>query len=274
MSLIDQYTGFLESQPLWNSNDLFELIQFNTQELFETSTTDKVSEIIISENEVLGKRIERFFEHCINESIHYRIISKNIQVFKDKITIGELDFLLQDVSNKKLIHVELIYKFYVYDPNIKEELERWIGSNRKDSLLQKVQKLKTKQLPLLFKQETKSILENLELDRSVIQQEVCYLGHLFVPLSYINKKIPFLNNKCIVGYWIHLKDFTYDQYKDYLFHIPQKKDWVVNPKSCLNWSSYKTILKQLEMQLLQKKSPLLWSKSNEDSYARFFIVWW
>ena len=38
----------------------------------------------------------------------------------------------------KILHLELVYKFYLYDKNLGEkEIERWIGPNRSDSLLEK-----------------------------------------------------------------------------------------------------------------------------------------
>ena len=55
----------------------------------------------------------------------------------------------------QLIHLEVSYKFYLYDENLgKLESEKWIGPNKRDSLVQKTAKLKSKQLPILFHKET------------------------------------------------------------------------------------------------------------------------
>ncbi|WP_062058810.1 DUF1853 family protein [Aquimarina longa] len=278
MAIVNEYLGFLNSAPLWLDETLFEFSIFDFKELSKTnilpSDTDTLLGINNNQNEVLGKRIEHFFEHCILNSHRYSIISKNIQVFRDKITIGELDFILQDQLHNKIIHLELVYKFYVYDPQINIEMERWIGPNRKDTLLKKVAKLKTKQLPLLYKSETSHILESLHTHPTHINQQVCYLGALFVPLSLKNKNIPFLNNQCIIGFWIKSKEFTKERYSAYSFNIPLKKDWIVNPKYCTTWFSFEEIIVHAYKSLAKKKSPLLWMKSNGDSYERFFIVWW
>jgi len=54
-------------------------------------------------------------------------------------------------ENNKPIHLEIIYKFYLYDPSIGlTQLDHWIGPNRRDSLVKKLTKLKQKQLPLLY----------------------------------------------------------------------------------------------------------------------------
>ncbi len=273
MSLTHQYSGFLDSNVLWNTNILFELEQFDFKKLSISSSMPKRVEIAIRENEVLGKRIESFFEYCITASQRYKIIAKNLQVFKDRITIGELDFIILDLRKKEVLHIELIYKFYVYDPDTESELNRWIGPNRKDSLLEKIDKLKNKQLPLLFKSETRPILENLKIEQN-IKQQVCFLGNLFVPLSYLNKSLPLLNNKCIVGYWINFEEFISQVYGSHQFHIPTKQEWIIKPQDCNIWLPFDNIYDEVQLHYKQKKSPLLWMKRGENSYDRFFVVWW
>ncbi|WP_298311813.1 DUF1853 family protein [uncultured Aquimarina sp.] len=273
MSIKQQYAGFLDSNVLWKNVSLFELSQFDLQ--ISDDFIPNELPIQISENEVLGKRVEHFFEYFINSSKNYKIILKNLQIFKDKITIGELDFLLEDQQQNQLLHIELIYKFYLYDPKKSESvLERWIGPNRNDSLLEKVTKLKEKQLPLLYRSETIATLQKLDIEPNNILQKVCFFGNLFVPLSYQNKKISHLNNDCIVGYWIHSEEFTEEKYGSCLYYIPQKKDWVTDPKLNEIWYPFTSILDKLNTQLIKKKSPLLWIKSNEDSFSKCFVVWW
>lgn len=275
MPIINEYLGFLESNSLYINKKFLPIIPFNFVDLAKSDyCIDQHIKINISKNEVLGKRAERFFEYCITNSGQYSIIAKNIQIFKDKTTIGELDFLLKDLHKNKVIHVELVYKFYLLDPAIHGELQQWTGPNRKDSLFQKIQKLIHKQFPLLYQEETLAILQKTQIDPYTIEQQVCYLANLFVPLSLKKTTFPYINNQCIVGYWIPIKAFTLIEYGSYQFYIPQKKDWVIAPKHCDTWFSFKDIIEPIEVLLSQKKSPLLWMKSNEDFYQRFFIVWW
>ncbi|WP_103866316.1 DUF1853 family protein [Aquimarina sp. I32.4] len=274
MSIKNEYEGFLTSASLWINETLFDIPIFDIQTISETNISTNYSSINIREDEVLGKRVEHFFEYFITNSNRYTLLAKNIQVFCNKTTIGELDFILKDHLNDHILHVELVYKFYLYNPNITNELERWIGPNCKDTLLQKVHKLKTKQFPLLQKEETKSVLENIQINPDDIQQRVCYLGNLFVPFFMKNKILPKINNKCIIGFWITTKMFTSANYSSYLFYIPKKKDWIIAPKHCTTWFSYDSIIEQVQHSLIQKKSPLLWIKSNGEHYDRCFIVWW
>lgn len=273
MSIAHQYAGFLDSHLLWVDTGLFGLQQFNIQKPKTTTPTD--IPVTIPANEVLGKRIEHFFEYYISLHKNYTLLLKNLQIFKNKITIGELDFLVNDIKQNQILHIEFIYKFYIYDPAIgSTELKRWIGPNRKDSLLEKVTKLKEKQLPLLYHPQTINALSDLSIANTNIKQQVCFMGNLFIPLSYKEKSIPHLNKDCIVGFWIHSKDFTPEKYNDFLYHIPYKKDWIVAPKHCQTWETYTTILTQLKTHLSKKKSPLVWIKTKEDSFAKCFVVWW
>ncbi len=274
MNTTNQYVGFLGSKSLWTNTTLFDIPVFNFKDLDVSSLASKNVTFKIQENEVLGKRAEHFFKHCIITSTRYRLITSYVQIFKDNITIGELDYLIEDLQTKEILHIELVYKFYIYDPQFKNELHRWIGPNRKDSLLEKIEKLKKNQLPLLHKKETYSILENLNLDAKHIQQKVCYLAQLFTPISFEKKAIPHLNNKCVVGHWIRFRDFISDLQKHFLYYIPEKKNWPVDPKHCPTWFTHGEILPVIESKLSQKKSPLLWRKDSEDSYSKFFVVWW
>ncbi len=102
------------------------------------------------------------------------------------------------LKDKKPIHLEIIYKFYLYDSSVGEsEIEHWIGPNRRDSLLQKLNKLKDKQLPLLYSKECLTYLETLKLTASEIDQQLYFKAQLFVPLKEYGNKFSLINNECI-----------------------------------------------------------------------------
>lgn len=277
MPLKHQYLGFLNSDSILpkETAKTLNIIPFDFMQLsklpFEINDKEKIG---IRENEVLGKRIEHFFKDCIQHSNQYQLLANNIQIFKDKITIGELDFIVKDLLRNKVLHIELVYKFYLYDPSISNELERWIGPNRKDTLVQKLEKIKTKQLPLLFKDETKILLAALHIETTYIEQQVCYLANLFLPLSINKESITQINRDCIVGYWLKYQDLFSITYTSNLFNIPEKQDWVVDPKYCDNWFSLEEIQEEIRILHTKKKSPLIWMKSGENSFERFFLVWW
>lgn len=73
-------------------------------------------------------------------------------------------------------------------------------SNRRDSFVQKLSKLKEKQLPLLYSKQSKKYLDELGLDATEITQQVYFKAQLFVPLQDINKEFSLVNKECIYGF--------------------------------------------------------------------------
>lgn len=270
-----QFQGFLATPPLWFKNDLFDLPQFE----FPRAPLLSKEKILAGSpslltNFVLGKRAESFFQLALAHSERFQVIAQNIQIQREKITLGEIDFLIEDIFKNRQFHIELVCKFYVYDPSFENELERWIGPNRKDSLLQKTEKLKQKQLPLLHKPETGPYLSELNLKSEKLQQEVCFKANLFIPKSLKDKEFEHINNQCVSGFWIHFKEFTETGYGKFQFLAPKKQDWLIDPKYGENWVSFSEIKERIEELLLHKKSPLIWIRTNKEEFEHLFVVWW
>jgi hypothetical protein len=132
----------------------------------------------------------------------YKILTQNIQVFNKKTTIGELDFIIQHTATQQVIHVEQVFKFYLYVPDATlYQNDPWIGPNYKDSFQQKMDKLTQKQFPLLYQEETRNALEHLQIDISKIQQQLSFKAALFLPFNKPFDSFKTINNKCIEGNW-------------------------------------------------------------------------
>ena len=104
------FDGFLQTQHLWKNNNVFNLQQFDIQQ------KSIAIDLEIGKKLRLGKYIERFVSFQISRNENCEIVSENIQIQQDKITLGELDCLLY--KDKKPIHLEVIYKFYVFDTSV------------------------------------------------------------------------------------------------------------------------------------------------------------
>ena len=269
-----QFEGFLNTPALWK-NYFQEIQQFELPEindpLQKTIAEDLPS---LSTNFVMGKRVERFFEWIIRQNQGYKLLAENMQISRNKITLGELDFLLKDLINQQVYHVEMVYKFYVYDPSFTAENQRWIGPNRKDTLLQKTKKLKEKQFPLLFKPETKKLLSSLNLNAEEVLQQSCFKANLFVPGELQNKQFSEINSDCIAGIWLHFKEFKTSNYKSFQYYAPKKQDWPILPEHGETWFSHSEIINQIEILFENKKAPLIWVKKPGNNYERLFVVWW
>ncbi len=258
-----QYYGYANTPELWYGN-LIGLTQFEfiRNYTFSTIKTEKKLR--------LGHLVERFVLNDLENDSTIEILSENIQIRKNKITIGELDCLL--IQNNTPIHLEIVYKFYLYDESVgNSELEHWIGPNRNDSLIDKISKLKNKQLPLLYYDETKRVLNNLKVNFSLIEQKVLFRAQLFVPINLINKTLRLINNSCIMGFYIAFDNL--EVLKNELFHIPNKLDWLANVNDDVLWLNYNSALSVIEESIKQNRSVLCWIK-NKDLLQKIFIVWW
>lgn len=261
-----QYEGFLNTPLLWNKNSDFGLTQFEIKNK-KTQQFNSHSKPEIR----LGKRVEQFSFHTFEEDKTITILSENIQIQDGKRTVGEIDCLL--LKNGKPFHIEIIYKFYLYDESVGEtEIEHWIGPNRRDSLFQKLTKLKEKQLPLLTNEFTKPHLDSLNLNSAKIVQQVYFKAQLFVPFKDFKKTFLKINNDCINGFYIHKNELS--QFKDCKFHIPQKLNWLQEIQTQINWLNFLEFDKKIELFHAQKSAPLCWLKNPNGTFQKFFVVWW
>tara|TARA_R110000850_G_scaffold80862_1_gene173515 strand:+ start:60744 stop:61571 length:828 start_codon:yes stop_codon:yes gene_type:complete len=269
--LAKQYRGFLDTPPLFKESENFELFSFSGKNNRDFNELELKP---IPENLVLGKRVELFFQDAIKNSKSQTILAANLQIIESKVTLGELDFLMKDTLSNEFLHVELVYKFYVYDPKIDGELQRWIGPNRRDTLLYKIKKLKDKQLPLLQNTVTNQYLKELNLPTTEFTQQVCFLGKLYVPIHLYGRHFPKINNSCIAGFWLTLDVFIERHRDDDVYCLPQKENWLIHPEDNDVWISFEDSVKSIEQSLQNKKSLLCWKKTPTNSYEQFFIVWW
>ena len=127
-----QYQGYLDTPLLWKDHALLGIEQLHV--ISSKTPTFKEG---IPDNLVLGKRVEQFVFKELEQSDSIEVLLKNTQVQNGKTTIGEIDCMLK--QNDRPIHLEIVYKFYLYDPDMGEnEIDCWIGPNRNDTLLKKL----------------------------------------------------------------------------------------------------------------------------------------
>lgn len=258
------YIGFCNTKLLWKYR-FKGLNQLNLMDIPETQFNRQ-----LLKKRRLGQLAEQFAFNQLEQLDDCKILAENLQIHKNKQTLGELDALIK--LNQETIHLEIIYKFYVYDDTIgTSELEGWIGPNRKDSLIEKITKLKTKQLPLLYSSECESVLNALELDRTNIQQKVLFKAQLFIPYQ---KSIHFsqLNEDCVNGFYFktsQLNDFDTCE-----FYIPEKLEWFLDVNDSVDWLSFENFKKDVETFLSESQSPLIWIKKTDGKLLKSFLVWW
>lgn len=262
-----QYQGYKETPSIFtNENNPFE------QDLFHPPKTPGIPNFTMSKTLMLGKRVEVFFQSELKAAKTFDICYENIQVQKERRTIGELDIIIQDTISKKITHVEIAYKFYLYDPNTKgNSIDKWIGPNRNDTLSKKINKLSFHQFPLLYKQATK---EKIKLEFSYIKQEILFKAQLFIPFSLKHKNFSEINTNAICGYHIPFEKFKSNTFPESKFFIPTKQNWLCNPKNHDLWLLFPEILEELQELISLKKAPLIWRKNEKNETHKLFITWW
>lgn len=260
-----RYEGFLQTPSLWKGTGVLEMRQF------EIPMQPAKIDTVINEKARLGRYIERFVSFQLAQAPNITIIAENIQIQKEKITLGELDCIL--MKNKQPIHLEISYKFYLYDATVgSTEIAHFIGPNRKDSLLEKLTKLKQKQLPLLYSEACSIYLKSIALEAQEIAQQVCFKAQLFVPFSDKSRQLKILNQACIAGFYANTKQLQ--QFSDSKFYLPIKKDWLILPNENVQWQSFEQYIKTTKEHLERQFSPLCWLKKPNGEIEKFFLVWW
>lgn len=231
----------------------------------------KISDFELPTNIRLGHLVEKVVSMLIQQSTNFKIIYENVQIIENQKTIGEIDFIIENTASKQQLHLELAYKFYLFDPSISSEpILNWIGPNRNDSLSEKLYKLKTKQFPLLFHPCTVSQLENIDV--STITQKLCLLVSLFIPYNLKTELDP-IYLPAIKGFYINLKTFIELHNPDNLYYLPTKKEWGMHPATNETWQELHIIENELKLNRLDKQSLLCWQKQG-NQYTQLFIVWW
>lgn len=260
-----RYEGYLKTPCLWNEKAVAELPQF------EITTSLKKINLDIDDTLRLGKYVERLVSFELQQQEHITVLAENTQIQNNKTTLGELDCLL--IKGETPIHLEVIYKFYLYDASIgTTEIDHFIGPNRKDSLIEKLTKLTNKQLPLLYTDSCKTYLDKLDLKAEEITQQVYFKAQLFLPYSNQKTTLKTLNQDCVTGFYITKNELNL--FKDCKFYIPIKKDWLISPHSNVNWLTFETFKEKTAHYFDIQFSTLCWLKKANGELKKVFLVWW
>lgn len=265
----EQCAGFLNTPPLWKGK------QYGVQQ-FEFPIIDLHSfiPVPIPDNIRLGHQIEYIFKQLIEFSEKYEMVLYNLQVGSRERTMGEIDFVLNDMARNTFVHIELTYKFYLIIPDHSDPIHQLIGPNKRDSFFKKIQKIKNKQFPLVYSVEgTKAIMDN-NIDPSHIDQQCCFKAQLFQPYGESDCVMGEFNKGCIVGYWLRFDFFDHIDFASSQFYIPSKSEWVINPHDQVIWKSRIDIMIEIKEILKQEMAPMLWVRKSESQIEKLFVVWW
>lgn len=174
--------------------------------------------------------------------------------------------------NAQPIHLEIVYKFYLYAPEIGKDIHAWIGPNKKDSLIEKLNRLNNHQLPLLYQPECIKFLKSRNIAVEDVIQRVLFKAQLFIPDGIEAFDFENLNEACVAGWYLHFSLF--DKFRDCKCYLPHKYDWLVEPHTNVGWLSFETVVPKVQAFIETQFSPMLWIKHPNGVLQKYFIIWW
>ncbi len=153
-------------------------------------------------------RLGYYFEYLLlfwlqdNQYHCFELIKHRATLFKGKITIGELDYLVKNTQTGEIEHWEVAIKFYLGYPPL-NNADSWLGANDNDSLGRKLHHLASKQF-----------LADQYQDFKINKRCLIVKGRLFYPLAAKNllsrahePSVPCLSPQHLQGNWLMYQDF-------------------------------------------------------------------
>ena len=268
-SLQQQFTGFLATPQLVFTAGEFSYSNFELRHISEVLPAHFMMPTSIR----LGQRMEVFMEAAL-ASENYQLLSKNLQIIAEKQTLGELDFIFRNLATEETIHLEMVYKFYFYRPEIPGSwIDKLIGPNAKDKLRYKLDRLSSHQFPILYKPETKAYLDKIDLNVKILKQQISFKAQLYVPFD-IRLKESRIPEDQIQGFYFTINQLEIFSRSEFLFYIPRKDDWVSTPIMNPEVYNYSIFRKKISAALIEQRSCMFWVFETKTKFQKHFATWW
>lgn len=174
----------------------------------------------------LGKRFERYLHFWFEQSPFFELKAANLQVNQDKRTIGEFDFIVEDIELNTTMHIEVACKFYLGVNNRRERAD-WVGPSGRDRLDLKTDTLK-RQLELARREEGRRALEAIGVRD--VQAAALVKGYFFHHYTKLLKhQVPHGGHPAHnAGWWAYERELNHLFSGDGTWVILPKSDWLAN----------------------------------------------
>lgn len=161
----------------------------------------------------LGHYFESLVAYWLQITPNYECLTQQVQIFQNKQTLGELDFIIRDVRTQSIIHLEVAVKFYLGLTDT-QSMQGWYGTNLNDRLDLKFNHLCHKQ--------TQLAKHYPELMPYPIDNRVCWMkGRLFYPPDDSTPPLHFAASHHLRSHWYHAN------------HAPQRNTMAINKSQWL-----------------------------------------
>ncbi len=176
-----------------------------------------------------SKRLGRYFENLLHFFFLFHpnieVLEAGKQIFKGKITIGEMDFILKNKKTKEIIHLETAIKYFAKEKG-KSDFKYFICPNGTRNFGDKLEKTFSKQLKITERDETISFLR--ESKYLPLKSYHFIKGILFYhPDEIVDFTHERLNPKHLKSWWIYENEInTLNETSKY--KIIHKLKWLSN----------------------------------------------
>lgn len=203
----------------------------------------------------LGERFELLVEQWLNISPNFRCLARNIPIRRHKQTLGEIDFIIQEISTGKIIHLEVAIKFYLCKTQ-GQSMDDWYGPALRDRLDLKYNKLKQHQSQL-----SRHYPEMMPYP--IDERWLMLKGRLFYPIQ-AQQKPSFLSQDHLTGRWAYPSQLAEQQ----TLHIITKPDWLAD----INRHKHPSTLDRFDLTQPLKRPQCAIESSDKQEKQRWFLV--
>ena len=177
-----------------------------------------------SSTRLLGIRFESMLAFFFKNHPRFQVLAKNVQLEAGGQTLGEIDFIIKDLTQGKVLHIEAACKFYLSSKN-SPQWGCWVGPNPHDTLKLKMDKL-VDQLAVTKTEQGKRFLD----DERISHPEPTLLMKGSFHHHYSNlamAKRPKFSNPCYnSGWWCHQRELNELDNPHLLWAKLDKKSWL------------------------------------------------
>lgn len=204
----------------------------------------------------MGKYFEQLVQDCLQLDPTRRLILANHTVLEEKITVGEIDLIIEDLEKDEFQHWEIALKYYLQTHEGASH-ELMIGPNAIDNLDRKLRKLHEKQLPLSEHPSVKEKLSDLGIKQ--VERKLFLKGQFFYHSGETNTYPANVHPDHEHGWWVfqhEASEFLNDKLK---WCFCWKPDWVGPNQFSSDQALYtkNEILSQMEREFKTSNRSLL-----------------
>ena len=220
-------------------------------------------EAVLNYSQKLGHLYEDALTILLESSDKLNLIASSVQIFNEnQITLGELDYLLENKSTGKHIHLELAVKFYLIH-HIDGEAH-FPGPDPRDNWLNKLKRMQQHQFQMARSEHGGKLLEEKYAITDIETQQLIY-GRIFDHIAATDFPTPpHMNADCLRSLWLYCHEWdTYFQDIENVKIIP-KHLWPVSFK--INPNLTDTLEEWSKDDLLteaQQRCTLIWSEQHQ-----------